>query len=325
MFSLRPLFKSLAVLVVLVPSASVVFAQQEKDDEIATALMPSDNNNDSSSLPMTNYNALREEGQGFYLEEASDLFEKPDSGKTSFVGLYWWCDLEFSSNDADTTNYGYVGRAVLYLLGSSKEDAVAQGGQMPSTKKQAVSVSAVLVPTLGIFEGQIHDTRDDTVFRYWDDGSLTLPFLGWEGHDEGDTHPNADTSAFSASGTFTKITTEEAAKYLGMDVADLTPATCSGEYKAAWNATHVPDPIDTSVTDLEETVAQLQADNKELLSRIVAIEGSLPANDSGNSGEATKTSSSPFMACYERATMDMVMKSIMTVAIIIALVAIDFI
>ena len=119
MFSLRPLFKSLAVLVVLVPSASVVFAQQEKDDEIATALMPSDNNNDSSSLPMTNYNALREEGQGFYLEEASDLFEKPDSGKTSFVGLYWWCDLEFSSNDADTTNYGYVGRGVGYYLGSS--------------------------------------------------------------------------------------------------------------------------------------------------------------------------------------------------------------
>ena len=79
------------------------------------------------------------------------------------------------------------------------------------------------------------------------------------------------------------------------------------------------------MTDLEETVAQLQADNKELLSRIVAIEGSLPANVSGNSGEATKTSSSPFMACYERATMDMVMKSIMTVAIIIALVAIDFI
>ena len=320
MFSLRPLFKSLAVLVVLVPSASVVFAQQEKDDEIATALMPSDNNNDSSSLPMTNYNALRKEGQGFYLEEASDLFEKPDSGKTSFVG----------SNDADTTNYGYVGRAVLYLLGSSKEDAVAQGGQMPSTKKQAVSVSAVLVPTLGIFEGQIHDTRDDTVFRYWDDGSLTLPFLGWEGHDEGDTHPNADTSAFSASGTFTKITTEEAAKYLGMDVADLTPATCSGEYKAAWNATHVPDPIDTSVTDLEETVAQLQADNKELLSRIVAIEGSLPGSGSdsiGDDGEATAVSSSSLftMAAFEPATMDSVMKSIMTVAVIIGLAAVDFI
>ena len=127
-----------------------------------------------------------------------------------------------------------------------------------------------MVPTLGIFEGQIHATHDDWVNRFWDDGNATLPRLGWEGHDEGDTHPNADTSAFSASGIYTKITTEAAAELLGMEVADMTPATCSTEYEAAWNATHVPDPIDTSVTELEDTVAQLQADNNELLSRIVA-------------------------------------------------------
>ena len=91
-----------------------------------------------------------------------------------------------------------------------------------------------------------------------------------------------------------------------MDVADMTPAACSMEYEAAWNATHVPDPIDTSVIALEETVAQLQADNKELLSRIAAIEGSLTANGSGSSGddgEATATSSSsPFMTAFEHAT-----------------------
>ena len=80
----------------------------------------------------------------------------------------------------------------------------------------------------------------------------------------------------------TKITTEAAVELLGMDVTGMTPATCRTEYEAAWNATHVPDPIYTSVTNLEETVAQLQADNKELLSRIVAIEGSLPANGSGS-------------------------------------------
>ena len=79
----------------------------------------------------------------------------------------------------------------------------------------------MLVPTLGIFEGQIHATHDGFVFRYWDDGSSTLPILGWEGHDEGDTHPNTDTSAWSGSGTITKITTEEAAKYLGIDTHNL--------------------------------------------------------------------------------------------------------
>ena len=80
---------------------------------------------------------------------------------------------------------------------------------------------------------------------------------------------------------------------------DLTPATCSMEYEAAWNATHVPDPIDTSVTDLEETVAQLQADNKELMSRIVATEGSIPAIGNGGSDEEKETatsSSSPIIA-----------------------------
>jgi len=278
---------------------------------------------------MTNYNALREEGQGFFLQETSYLFEKPDSTEGSFVALDWWCDFEFSSDDADTTNYGYVGRGVQYFLGSTLENYIAQGAQIPSSNKFALSVSAVLVPTLGIFEGQRHATHDDVIFRFWDEGTSTLPFLGWEGHDEGDTHPNTDTSAWSSSGTITKITTKAAAKLLGMDVADMTPTTCSTEYAAAWNATHVPDPIDTSVTDLEDTVAQLEADNKELLSRIVAIEGSLPApgsSSSGDDGEAPATSSSsPFMAAFEHATTDIVMKSIVTAAVIMSLVAVDFI
>ena len=256
------------------------------------------------------------------------LYEKPGSVTTSSVPLHWWCDLELSSKDATTNNYGYVERGVEYLLGSTLEYVVAQGAQLPSSKKRPVSVSAVLVPSLGIFEGQWHTAHDDLVFRYWDDGSSTLPILGWEGHDEGDTHPNSETSAFSGSGAFTKITTEAAAELLGMDVAVMTPATCSTEYEAAWNATHVQDPIDASVTDLEETVAQLYANNKELLSRIVAIEGSLTANgsgSSGNTGEATATSSSPFMAWYKYATMSSVVKSITTVAVIVGLVTIEFI
>jgi hypothetical protein len=304
-------FKSFAVLVLFVPLLSVVFAQEDEEGDAPPSLL------------LTNYNALREEGQGFYLRESSSLYEKPDSGKTSFVTLHWWCDLEFSSEDATTNKYGYVGRAIRYLLGSTREDAVAQGSQIPTSKKQALSVSAVLVPTLGVFEGQIHPAHDDLVVRYWDDGSSALPLLAWEGHDEGDTSPNADTSAWSDSGTLTKITTEAAAELLGMDVVDLTPAACSMEYEVAWNATHVPDPIDTSVTDLEETVDQLQADNKELLSRIVAIEG-LTARGSGSSGddkEAMSTSSSsPFMAAFEHATTDIVVKAFMTVAVSIGLV-----
>ena len=93
-------------------------------------------------------------------------------------------------------------------MGSSLDDTVAQGAQIISSK-QALSFSALMVPTLVIFDGQIHQTPDDWVGRYWDDGSSTLPTLVWEGHDEGDTHPNSDTSAFSSRGTLTKITTKE--------------------------------------------------------------------------------------------------------------------
>ena len=60
-----------------------------------------------SSLLLTNYNALREEGQGFFFQESSNLQEKTDSTEGSFVALEWWCDLvEFSSDDADTIKYG---------------------------------------------------------------------------------------------------------------------------------------------------------------------------------------------------------------------------
>ena len=73
------------------------------------------------------------------------------------------------------------------------------------------------------------------------------------------------------------------------------------------------------MADLKETVAHLLADIKELRSLI--------ANGSGNSGEdgeVPATSASSLMAWYEHATMDIVMKSIVTVAVIIGLVAIDF-
>ena len=265
MFSLRLVFKaSLALLVYLVPSTRVVVAQQQ-DVENATLMTSNDDTTDSSLL-MTNYNALRKEGQGFYLAQASVLFENPGVNAPGAVGLHWMCDLEFLSDDA-TNNFGYVGRIVGYFLGATLEDAVANGAQNSSGEKHTHSVSAVLVPTLGIFDGQIHGTHDNYVFRYWDDGSSTLQLLGWEGD-----RPDAGTRAFSASGTLTKITTEEAAKYIGMDGADMTPAACSMEYEAVWNATHIPDPIDTS-------------------------------------------------AAIEHATMNIVMKSIMTVAVISGLVA----
>ena len=66
--------------------------------------------------------------------------------------------LELSSdsdNDGgNENNYGYVGRSVYYLLGSTLEDTLAQGSQSQSTntnntkKSRAYSVSAIYVPAL---------------------------------------------------------------------------------------------------------------------------------------------------------------------------------
>jgi hypothetical protein len=172
-----------------------------------------------------------------------------------------------------------------------------------------------MVPTLGIFEGQMHPTHNDNVIRFWDDGNYTLPTIGWEGHDEGDTSPNADTSAWSGTGKFTKITIEEAAKYLGMDGSDLTPETCTKQYEGAWDETHTKrtDPINTTMTTLEEEVAQLQADNNELMSRVTAVEESLATIDGSGGGDA-KSTSSPY-------TMT---KWMMLVAVITGFLFIDF-
>jgi hypothetical protein len=110
----------------------------------------------------------------------------------------------------------------------------------------------------------LYETLDSSlasvvVIDWWCD----LEFIGSEGHDEDDTHPNSKTSDFSATGKYTKITAEEAAKYLGMDVSDLIPGTCTKQYKEVWNATHLPDPINkTTMTAIE--VAQLKAENEEL-------------------------------------------------------------
>jgi hypothetical protein len=135
-------------------------------------------------------------------------------------------------------------------------------------KSGPVSISAVMVPALGIFEGQSHAANDDLVNRFWDNGNSILPSIGWEGSDEGDTSLNAATSDWSGAGKLTKITAEEAAKYLGTDESEMTPEICSKQYKIAWDATHKSDPINTPMTALEEEIAQLQAGNKELMSRV---------------------------------------------------------
>ena len=80
------------------------------------------------------------------------------------------------------------------------------------------------------------------------------------------------------------------------------------------------------MTKLEESVAQLQADNKKLMSHLAAIEEKLTAHGNGIGSGDDGTSSSPFMVWYKHDTTNIVVvKAIVTIAIIIGLVAVDFI
>ena len=347
--------KKVLALVFLGVHFEFVLSQQQEDDNdegnnnnVTLLVNDSDllsSSNENNNFLFTNYNALREEGQGFFLLEGSTLYETPDSLLSSGVQLYWWCDLEFVSDD-DNHYYGYVGRSVAYFLGSTLKEINALGAQTPSTPpKRPNSVSAIMVPTLGIFEGQMHGAHDDSfVYRFWDDGNLTLPSMGWEGYVEGDTtHSNSDTSsAFSAVGKLTKITVEEAAKYLNrvekyisIIESDLTPSTCRKQYQAAWDETHnksADDPINTTtmtmamaMTTLEEEVAQLKFDDKELMSRVASIEESVATDGGGGGGDPTSTSTSTSAWYDNNGIIENMIKPIMLLTAGVAgLILVDF-
>jgi hypothetical protein len=92
----------------------------------------------------------------------------------------------------------------------------------------------------------------------------------------------------------------------------MTPAMCSKQYKEVWDETHKPDPINTTMTTLEE-VSQLCVHNKELMSRVASIEENIAAGGglSGDGdGEATSTSIST-SEWYDNCIIDTMIKPIM--------------
>jgi hypothetical protein len=61
----------------------------EGDNKVTTT--DSDSINENNDV-FTNYDALREDGQGFFLYEAYIFFETPYSSLVPVVVLTWWCD-----------------------------------------------------------------------------------------------------------------------------------------------------------------------------------------------------------------------------------------
>jgi hypothetical protein len=207
--------------------------------------------------------------------------------------LSWWCDLEFlklssSSEEEKIENYyyngGYTGRTINFFLdpGVTTSDG---------SSKYIGSISAVFIPSLNTFEGQIHSTGENWVDRFWDDGISSAPirYISW------------DTMSFSGFRTYTKIKLEQAADYFsnnGINLninkstnnnADLTPETCSDIYKEVWennaknklqlqeqnqqqkqtdhkiNTSKTTETISPKEEDEEEEISQLKAINSDLI------------------------------------------------------------
>ncbi len=170
------------------------------------------------------------------------VFETPGSEPFSSALLHWCSDLTFSDL-SNSTLMGYAARCVFMVLAGYAElqaagaqDAayVFSEGQFGATH----GISAVYVEQLNAFEGQLHSDTDDWVVRYWDSGLKTMPWIGWEGHDEGDTNPNAATSSFSSFGDFTWMSVEEVAQLFNISVGEFTPDTFKQVYLDTWIKGH---------------------------------------------------------------------------------------
>ena len=76
------------------------------------------------------------------------------------------------------------------------------------------------------------------MIRYWDDGRKTASRIGWEGHDEGDMHPNAATSSLSAFGEIIWMTVEEVAQLLNTSTDEFAPDKFKQVYENTWIKEH---------------------------------------------------------------------------------------
>ena len=263
------MFYSLSTLLrVLVASASIIpFVAAQNQTKMVTTddlygtlvstVAPAPGFNAEGGSVFTNFVNAFNDGQFFRLQSGSWLYEKPESEPVRITTLHWCSDLTFSDL-SNSSLMGLAGRCVfMFLAGYAAQMAAGaqlaygySGGEFDLTS----GISAVYVEQLNVFESQLHTNTDDWVVRYWDDGSKTMPEIAWEGHDEGDMHPNAATSSFSYFGDFTWMTVEEVAQLLNTSTDEFTPVKFKQVYSDAWIKEHEKE----AATDNPNAEAELE-------------------------------------------------------------------
>ena len=180
-------------------------------------------------------------GQLFFIVTATLLYEGPETEPAHPTFFNWCSDLTFSDVNSSSL-IGYAGRCAGKIL-SGYEAMVASGAQIAFDYSEGdfvrtMGISSVFVEQQNVFEGQFHANIDDWVYRYWDDGRETSPFVTWEGHDEGDMSPNAATSSRSGFGDITWMSVDEVAQLFNTSVDEFTPETFKQVYFDTWIKDH---------------------------------------------------------------------------------------
>ncbi len=248
------MFFSLSTLLrVLVASASISFVAAQTTDTEITAITdelyakispnaaPPGFNVEGGSV-FTNFARAFKDKQFFLLITASLLYEKPGSEPLTDVTLLYWCSQITSSDLSNSSTIGLAARCVDRLLVGYAE-MVASGGQvievvLNGTFGASMGLSAVFVEQLNVFEVQLHQSSDDYVIRFWDDGRRKAPVIAWEGHDEGDMAANAATASFSCFGDVTFISVKELAQVLNTTVDDFSSEKFNQVYTNTWIKDH---------------------------------------------------------------------------------------
>ena len=236
-------FAAIAASSNIIPSVDAALTTEELSMNVAATPASLGYNGDEESVFSNLVNAYND-GQFFLIWNAVLVYEAPSSEPVKGSSLFWCSDLSFTGvqNNSSRSFPGYAGRCVNMLLGNYLADMVAGGAQSTGITSEeftsTIGVSAVFVEQLNVIEGQLHRNTDDWVIRYWDDGRSSMPYNGWEGHDEGDLSPNAATSAFSQVGEGIWTSVEDVAKLLNTTADEFTPETFKQVYADVWIKEH---------------------------------------------------------------------------------------
>jgi hypothetical protein len=246
-FSLSTLLRVLVASAVSIPFVAAQTSETEITTEqlygnLVSTAAPAPGYNVQGGSVFTNFVNAFNDGQFFHLGKSGTMvFEKPGSEPIRGAGFAWCSDLTFSEL-SNKSLIGYAARCVeMWLAGYA--DHMASGAQSTYVYSEGKfggtrSISAVYSEQLNAFEVQNHPNTDNWVLRYWDHGRKTMPTIGWEGQDEGDTAPNAATSSFSAFGEITWMSVEEVAQLFNTSTDEFTPERFKQVYMKTWIEEH---------------------------------------------------------------------------------------